>query len=268
MKIGIIGYNGFLGSAIYAYFWTKYPYGVIGISKENYAETPKDFDILINANGNSIKRLADSDPKADFGMNVSSVMDTLSDFTFRKYVYVSSIAVYNDHEDQDRNREDAEIEGKYLSNYGFDKCMAERLVKRYAKNYLIFRLGNMVGPNLKKNLVYDIVHTGKTFVSPLSKYQYIDTPSVARVMEDMLAGQGTENETFNLCGDGTVSGEEIAEMAGKSLEMALYEQPRETYDANISKVCRFTAVPKSRDAIRKYMEFVKTGSWGEEQNPA
>jgi hypothetical protein len=32
LKIGIIGYKGFLGSAIYSYFWTKYPYGVMGIS--------------------------------------------------------------------------------------------------------------------------------------------------------------------------------------------------------------------------------------------
>ena len=263
MKIGIIGYNGFLGSAIYAYFWTKYPYGVIGISKENYAETPKDFDILINANGSPLKRLADTNPKADFEMNVKSVMDTLSDFTFRKYVYVSSVEVYGDHEDQERNGEDAEIEEQYLSNYGFDKRIGEKLVKRYAKSHLIFRLGRMVGPNLKKNMVYDIVHLGKTFISPLSKHQYIDTPSVARVMEDIL-GQGIDNETFNLSGDGTVSGEEIAEMAGKSLDMALYEQPRETYDINISKVCRFTAVPKSRDAVRKYIGFVKTGSWGEE----
>jgi len=263
MKIGIIGYNGFLGSAIYAYFWTKYPYGVIGISKENYAETPKDFDILINANGSPLKRLADTNPKADFEMNVKSVMDTLSDFTFRKYVYVSSVEVYGDHEDQERNGEDAEIEEQYLSNYGFDKRMGEKLVKRYAKSHLIFRLGRMVGPNLKKNMVYDIVHLGKTFISPLSKHQYIDTPSVARVMEDIV-GQGIDNETFNLSGDGTVSGEEIAEMAGKSLDMALYEQPRETYDINISKVCRFTTVPKSRDAVRKYIGFVKTGSWGEE----
>jgi nucleoside-diphosphate-sugar epimerase len=264
MKIGIIGYKGFVGSAIYSYFWTKYPYGVIGISKENYAEMPKDFDILINANGSSQKRLADSEPKTDFGLNVSSTMETLSDFTFRKYVYISSVDVYNDREDQDSNGEDAEIEEQYLPNYGFDKMMAERLVKRYAKSYLIFRLGGMVGPNLKKNMVYDIVHIGKTFVSPLSKYQYIDTPSVARIMEDMLMGQGIENETFNLCGDGTVGGEEVAEMAGKSLEMALYEQPRETYDINISKVCRFTAVPKSKDAVRKYIGFAKTGSWGEE----
>lgn len=264
MKIGIIGYKGFVGSAIYSYFWTKYPYGVIGISKDNYAETPKDFDLLINANGSSQKRLADSNPKADFEMNVNSVMNTLSDFTFRKYVYISSVDVYNDHEEQDRNGEDEEIEEKYLSNYGFDKYMAEKLVKRHAKNYLIFRLGGMVGPNLKKNMIYDIVHLGKTFVSPLSKYQYIDTPSVAKVMEDMLISQGIENEIFNLCGDGAISGEEVAEMAGKSLEMALYEQPRENYDINISKVCRFTTVPKSKDAVRKYMDFVKTGSWGEE----
>jgi nucleoside-diphosphate-sugar epimerase len=262
MKIGIIGYKGFLGSAIYSYFWTKYPYGVIGISKENYAESPKEFDLLINANGSPLKRLADTDPKADFEMNVKSVMETLSDFKFTRYVYISSVEVYGDHEDQDRNAEDVEADERYVSNYGFDKHMGEKLVRRYAKSHLIFRLGRMVGPNLKKNMVYDIVNLGKTFISPLSKHQYIDTPSVARVIDDVL-GNGIDNETFNLCGDGMVTGEEIADLAGKNLEMALYEQPRETYNINISKVCRFTTVPQSRDSVKKYIDFVKTGSWGE-----
>jgi nucleoside-diphosphate-sugar epimerase len=263
MKIGIIGYRGFVGSAIFAHFWAKYPSQVTGIGRENYADAPKNYDVLINANGNPSKRLADKEPKTDFGMNVASAMAALADFGFGKYIHISSVDVYNDHEDQDRNKEDGEITEQYLSNYGFDKLMAERLVRRYAKSHLIFRLGGMVGPNLKKNMVYDIMHLGKTFVSPLSKYQYIDTPSVARVISEILE-QGIENETFNLCGEGTVTGEEVAEMAGKGLEMALYEQPRENYDINISKVCRFTEVPKSRDAVRKYMEFVKTGSWGEE----
>jgi nucleoside-diphosphate-sugar epimerase len=263
LKIGIIGYKGFLGSAIYSYFWTKYPYGVMGISKDNYAETPKEFDILINANGSPLKRLADTDPRADFEMNVKSVMDTLSEFKFRKYVYISSVEVYGDHEDQDRNAEEVEPDEKLTCNYGFNKHLAEKLVKRYAKSSLIFRLGRMVGPGLKKNIVYDIVHTGKTFVSPLSKYQFIDTPSVAKTMDDML-GQGIENETFNLCGDGLVSGEEIADMAGKQLDMALYEQPREAFNINISKVCRFVTVPQSRDSVRKYVSFTKSGTWGED----
>jgi nucleoside-diphosphate-sugar epimerase len=190
-------------------------------------------------------------------------MDTLSEFKFRKYVYISSVEVYGDHEDQDRNAEEVEPDENLTCNYGFNKHLAEKLVKRYTKSSLIFRLGRMVGPGLKKNIVYDIVHTGKTFVSPLSKYQFIDTPSVAKIMDDVL-GQGIENETFNLCGDGQVSGEEIADMAGKQLDMALYEQPREAYNINISKVCRFVTVPQSRDSVRKYVSFTKSGTWGED----
>jgi nucleoside-diphosphate-sugar epimerase len=261
MKIGIIGYKGFVGSAIFAQFWAKYSSNVFGISRENYGEAPREYDIVINANGNPKKRLGDSDPKLDFDMNVVSTQKSLFDFKFKRYVFISTVEVYNSHDDPELNKEDQEIEEEYISNYGFDKYMAEKIVRRYAKNHLIFRLGGMVGPNLKKNMVYDIINLGKTFVSPLSKFQYIDTPSVARAIEDVI-DQGIENEMFNICGDDTISGEEVADMAGKSLDMNLYEQPKENYNVNISKICRFTTVPKSRDAVRKYIEFIKTGSWG------
>ena len=258
MKIGIIGYKGFVGSAIFTHFWAKYSSNVFGISRENYVEAPKEYDIIINANGNSKKRLADSDPKLDFDLNVVSTAKSLFDFKFKKYVFISSVDVYNNHDDPELNKENQEIEEEFLSNYGFDKYLAEKIVRRYAKNYLIFRLGGMVGPNLKKNVVYDIINLGKTFVSPLSKFQYIDTLYVARAIEDMI-DQGIENEIFNICGEDAISGEEVADMAGKSLDMNLYEQPKENYDVNISKICKFTALSKSKDCVSNYINFIKGG---------
>ena len=261
MKIGIIGYKGFVGSAIHSHFWAKYSSNIFGISRENYSEVPKEYDLLINSNGNPKKRLAESDPRLDFDMNVVSTAKSLFDFKFKRYIFISTVEVYNSHDDPELSKEDQNIEEEYLSNYGFDKYLAEKLVRKYAKNNLIFRLGGMVGPNLQKNMVYDIVNLGKTFISPLSKFQYIDTPSVARAIGDVIDHGAEDNEIFNVCGDETISGEEIAEMAGKSLDMALYELPKEKYDVSVSKISKFTDLPKSKDSVRRYVQYSKTGTW-------
>ncbi len=258
--IFLFGHKGFVGSGISS-FLTQQNISFVGIDRENYdAYKGKSCDIFINAGGNSAKRLAAQNPQADFQKNVLDTFATLQDFLCKKYVYLSTIDVYRDVSDQKKSEESmagflVNSENKsVLSNYGFHKLLAEQLVKQYASNFLILRLGGMVGPNLKKNAVFDILHN-QLFVNPLSEYQYIHTFDVARIILELSKTEAkVVNETINLCGDGTVSPAEIADHLTVPIQENWKKNKQEKYEININKLKSFIDVPKTKKTVFDFVD--------------
>ncbi len=244
--IYLLGYKGFVGSAIGKYLQSK-RIDFAGIDRDNYTDfVGSNCDIFINAGGSSKKRLAAEDPKKDFELNVLSVLNTVVDFRFKKYILISSIDVYNDVSDTKRNREDAKITPEKLSNYGFGKWLCEQIVKKYTNDWLITRLGGMVGEGLKKNAIFDLMTKGTLFVSPRSEYQYINTSGVARIIYQI---RNQKNEIFNICGDGTIKLEEAAKFVGVRLDKNLYKLKKEAYNVNVSKIKKICSIEKTQKTV-------------------
>jgi nucleoside-diphosphate-sugar epimerase len=250
--IYLLGHKGFLGSAIENYLKeNKLEYE--GIDRENYDEfTSTSCDIFINANGNSKKWLAEKDPAADFQMNVAATLKTIFDFKIGKYVFISTIDVYNDTQNTENNSEDATIVQDRLSNYGFHKYTAEQIVRKYCKKWIILRFGGLVGAGLKKNPVFDILKTGNIFVSSESRYQYLNTRDAAAIVGKLLE---LENEVINVCGDGTISISEAANHAGVKLDEN--EKKKDFYDVNIEKLKSLVHVPKTKDTVFRFIDDVR-----------
>ncbi|TAK64825.1 MAG: NAD(P)-dependent oxidoreductase, partial [Bacteroidetes bacterium] len=172
MNIGIIGGNGFVGSGIRTTL-QELQHECTSITRENYAGLKgTSFDVLINANGNSKKYLASSSPKEEFQASVTSVQHSLLDFTYDLYIHCSSVDVYPNHEETSQNSEEASIDVSQLSLYGLHKYLAEILVRKYARRWLILRFGGFVGEELRKNSIYDMLHGVPLRVNIESKYQY------------------------------------------------------------------------------------------------
>ncbi len=217
-KIGIIGYKGFVGSALFELFSSDKSYEVVGIGREEYESLKgKSFDILINANGNSSKVLAEREPKKDFEMNVVSTFNSLMDLKCGKYVYISSVDVYPDKSARSATGEDSQIRIEKLSNYGLGKYLAEQVVRKHAKQWLILRLGGMVGKNMKKGPMYDILNLRKLFLSSKSRFQFISTADVAQASKTLIE-RGKWGEIYNVVGEGNLELGEIAALAGVKLE--------------------------------------------------
>ncbi|MCX6815389.1 MAG: SDR family oxidoreductase [Candidatus Aenigmarchaeota archaeon] len=249
--IFLLGHRGFVGSAIAKYLG-KNNVDFTGIDRENYNSfAGKKCDIFINAGGSSKKRLADQDPKKDFELNVLSTLNTVLDFKFKKYILVSSVEVYNDVFNPINNKEDKEIDPNKLSNYGFSKWLCEQIVKKNCKNWLIFRLGGMVGSGIKKNAIFDLMNSGSLFVSPKSEYQYINTDDVARFIYLL---RNRKNEIFNLCGSGTITLEDVAKHMGKNLNRNLYKLRKEIYNINIMKIKKIGKIPETKETIFKFVD--------------
>ncbi len=258
-KAVILGGGGFLGSALAAEAKKRGWETVLATRAEYQKCVGMACDLLINADGNSKKYLADQDVNLDFDLSVRSVSLSLHDFRAKLYVYLSSIDVYSDKSDPNHNHEESIIAQEKISCYGFHKLLAEQLVRQQAKSWLILRLGGFVGHGLKKNSIYDLLTKQPIRVHPDSRYQYLDTSSMAAIVFQLIE-TGLYQTTFNLTGDGTVSVREIAGLVpGEPLAGAPPDEAPEHYEVNISKIKTLAAVPSTRKTVERFVKDVQAG---------
>lgn len=196
MNIGIIGANGFLGRSLASNFKE---FDVIGITKDNYNSLINHkFDILINANGNSKKYWANEHPTEDFILSTHSVYKSLFEFEYETYIYISSLDVYKN------------------NVYGFNKKLSENIIKKFAKKYIILRCASIVGDNMKKGVLYDILSNNKQFLTPDSKLQFIPCNEIYYIIDTLLR-LNIYNRIFNVCGIGNVSVKELGEILKRDI---------------------------------------------------
>ncbi len=250
--IFILGAKGFVGSAFVRYCRQhNLPYAVI--DREEYPSyVGQACDILINADGNSHKPLAARAPMEDFEASVRTVRASLVDFRFGKYVHISSCDVYPDCSSPATTRESETPDPARQSPYGFHKFLAEQCVRHGAQDWLIFRCGGFVGPGLKKNAIYDLLHGGPLFLDPASELQYLHTDRAAAIIFEILKA-GVSREIFNLCGKGTVRLAEVAEIVPGPIAVAP-GSPRVRYEISLEKISTLVDLPETRASV---LEFVR-----------
>jgi nucleoside-diphosphate-sugar epimerase len=262
MRVTVIGANGFVGSAFVRYLAAKPEIQVVPVTRANYSEhAGKPSDLVIEAACNSKKYLSDKEPLVDFEASVAHRFRTLVDFPAGMHLHISSVDVYSELSSADATKEDAQIDIKKTSNYGFHKLLAEQLVQRYAKKWLIVRLAGMVGPNLRKNPVFDILNGRPLFIHPDSAYQFIGTDVVAGIVWNLFES-GSNGEIYNLAGEGLISPREIGKLAGKDLDLMSLPSnsvPR-VVNVNIEKVRGRFPIPDTGKAVLDFIQAYKAAA--------
>jgi len=263
-KVIILGGRGFLGTALCAEAGRR-GWETVAVGSADYAERAgAACDLIINANGNSKKYLADRDPTLDFDLSVRSVSRSLHDFRAGLYIYLSTIDVYPNKSNPACNHEDTPIAQDKISAYGFHKHLAEQIVRRNAPAWIILRLGGFVGKGLKKNSIYDMLHGQPLRVHPDSRYQYMDCAAMAQIAFQLAESRHFKS-TFNVTGEGTVSLREIARLIpGTPLAGAPAEAAPEHYEVNISRIKMFAEIPPTRKTVENYVKGMLAGA---EQSP-
>lgn len=250
--IFIIGGKGFVGSAFVRLCENdNLEYTII--TRDNYRSyIGQSCDVLINANGNSKKIIAEEDNLLDFEASVTSVKKSLLDFEAVSYVYLSSGDIYPNSTAQKTTEEDQTIDECKLSTYGFHKYLAELCVKQSAKKWWIFRLTGMVGIGLKKNAIYDLLHGDKLWLNPASKLQYINTDNVADIIMDVLQNSHP-NQTFNLAGKGVIELSEVMHLLATEIQLP-YSSQVLIHNINTEKIERYVTLPQSMKTVKEYIK--------------
>jgi nucleoside-diphosphate-sugar epimerase len=249
VKIGLIGVRGFVGSSI-AKKCSEHEWDVEPI----HPDSPKaEFDVLINANGNSKKYLAEKDPFLDFEKNVIATTKYLEKYrdSFGKYVHISSGEIYGKM-GVEQSAEEASADGfsTSLSNYGFSKVVAEQFITRHISESLIVRLGGQIGPQQSKGPIYDLLNGVKLRVHPKSTFQFMRTESTAEMLVKLIDLDATG--VFNIASTQPISIMEIAQKFGFTPEY--YENSKE-YRSNMSihKLQRVMPVPTCETEVEFFL---------------
>ena len=252
--LAVIGGNGMLGSDLVKYL--SQSFSVTSISKENYSQFRNhSFDIVVNANGNSKRFWAIKNPLEDFIASTASVYKSLFDFKFSTYIYISSSDFYVDHSSDTSTSENQVQDPSKLSVYGLHKYLSEEIIKKNCKNYIILRSSMILGQNLKKGPIYDIINKNPLFISKASRLQMINSREVANVIA-FLIDKKIKNDIFNVGGKCTVDFRKIQTYFSIPIN---FQDKNETqiYEMNVSKLNKLFPLKSSEKYLEEFINSLK-----------
>ena len=222
-----------LGSDLVRYLNTKFE--VTAIHKKNYLSyMGKSFDIVINANGNSKRFWANQNPQEDFSASTASVIQSIFDFPCSIYIYFSSPDVYENHTKAECTKEYGWINPEKLQPYGFHKYLSELIVKKYKEKFIILRPSMILGSNLKKGPIYDILQNKPLYITLQTKLQFITTQAISEIIEIILK-KSIDNITLNIGGTENFSFTKIQDYFDQKIQISKDAQTQ-TYMMNIEKL--------------------------------
>tara|TARA_B100002052_G_C15875865_1_gene596910 strand:- start:530 stop:1225 length:696 start_codon:yes stop_codon:yes gene_type:complete len=172
-NIALIGYKGFVGSAIARKFKTR-DIEFVGVDRSNFEKiSEREFGIIINSAMPSKRFWAKNNPLDDFQSTVMLTAKLFYNWNYDKLVQISSVS--------------ARCQLNHV--YGKNKKCAEELVLT-EQNNLIIRLGAMYGAGLDKGALFDIINDKMVYVSEKSKYNFIDVDAAADLIIDNIEYSG------------------------------------------------------------------------------
>ncbi|WP_047394377.1 NAD(P)-dependent oxidoreductase [Chitinibacter sp. ZOR0017] len=150
MANALIGFSGFVGSTLLNQASFDFLYRSTNIDEID----GKSFDIVVCAGAPAQKWVANLDPVAD-RQKIESLIDHLKTIKCKKFILISTVDVFKNPNGVDEASFVDEID---LHAYGLHRRLLEKFVELHFKDYLIVRLPGLVGPGLRKNIIYDFLH--------------------------------------------------------------------------------------------------------------
>jgi nucleoside-diphosphate-sugar epimerase len=246
--IGIIGYEGFIGSAMVR-ACQRAGHDFIGYGRN--AIVTDNCELIIDCNGNSKKYEVNQNPIRGYDSIVASVSKRLEQANKnQKYIYLSSGEVYGSQ--QVKSLETDDIDVSEVSIYGNLKLQAEELIKIHQEKSLIVRPSGFVGYGLLKNPIYDLLHGSKLFVHPESRFQFCDVDWFADTV--IWLGLQEASGVWNVSAAGTVSIKDVSNMAGVKIEEVTPNSSIEHHELSTGKLEKQMAVPNTIDVVNEFLK--------------
>ena len=146
----LIGYSGFVGSSLIRQQEFKYLYRSTNISEIQN----KSFHTVVCAGVSALKWWANKNPEED-KRSIDSLMANLSTIKCDKFILISTVDVFSRPQ---AVVESTSIDATDLDPYGSHRYQFEQFVRNQFPDCLIIRLPGLVGPGLKKNVIYDFLN--------------------------------------------------------------------------------------------------------------
>jgi len=150
MTNALIGYSGFVGSTLLK----QAEFEALYRSTNIHDIAGQIFDTVVCAGAPAQKWIANCNPAAD-RKKIEELIAHLKTVTCKTFILISTVDVFKNAIEVD---EDSEILEEGLHAYGLNRRILEKFVEGYFPNHLIVRLPGLVGPGLRKNVIFDFLN--------------------------------------------------------------------------------------------------------------
>ncbi|MGV2884435.1 MULTISPECIES: NAD-dependent epimerase/dehydratase family protein [Paenibacillus] len=201
-KTALIGYTGFVGSTLLRQTQFDDLYNSSNINTIH----GKNYELVICAAAPAVKWKANQSPEEDL-KNINSLISSLKEIKAKRFVLISTVDVYKNPIEV---MEDTEIFSEETEPYGRHRYYLEQFVMSEFENHIIVRLPGLFGKGLKKNFIYDLIHSNALDITHhKSKFQFYNMDNL---WEDIIIALDSKICLVNMTSE-PVSAEEIAEFS-------------------------------------------------------
>lgn len=150
MENALIGFSGFVGSTLLK----QAHFSALFRSTNIYEIKNREFDSVVCAGAPAQKWIANRDPAND-RKKIESLINHLRTIKCKKFVLISTVDVFKEPIGVD---ESTLVDESGLHGYGLHRRLLEKFVEQHFPDYLIVRLPGLVGPGLRKNVIFDFLN--------------------------------------------------------------------------------------------------------------
>lgn len=161
----LIGFTGFVGSTLLRQCPTEHCFRASNIHEIQ----DKSYDLVLCAGAPGQKWLANQQPEADRA-SIDQLINALRGVQAKTFVLLSTVDVF--HTPVGVNEETA-VDTSRLQPYGLHRYALESFVRERFEQHLVVRLPGLVGPGLRKNVIYDMAHENNVAqIDPRGVFQF------------------------------------------------------------------------------------------------
>ncbi len=150
MKQALIGFSGLVGSTLIK----QAPFESLYSSTNICDIVGLSFNTIVCAAAPAQKWIANREPEAD-RQNIERLIGHLKTIQCQTFVLISTVDVFKN---PFGVTEDTEVDEDDLQPYGLHRRYLETFVESQFPRHLIVRLPGLVGPGLRKNVIFDFLN--------------------------------------------------------------------------------------------------------------
>jgi hypothetical protein len=150
MISALIGFSGFVGSTLIK----QAPFESLYRSTNICDIEHQSFDTVMCAGAPAQKWMANREPEAD-RQKIDALIAHLKTIQCKTFILISTVDVFKDPMGVD---EETVVDESGLNAYGLHRRLLEKFVDSHFPSYLIVRLPGLVGPGLRKNVIFDFLN--------------------------------------------------------------------------------------------------------------
>lgn len=165
MTNALIGFSGFVGGTLLR----QTHFDSLFNSRNIHEIEGREFDLVVCAGAPAQKWIANQDPAADLE-KIQGLIAHLRTVRCRTFILISTVDVFMRPVEVD---ETSPVPEDGLHAYGLHRRYLERFVEELFPEHLVVRLPGLVGPGLRKNVIFDLHnHHGLQAIESRARFQF------------------------------------------------------------------------------------------------